>query len=290
MIPAPLAAARTKTETVNGQVLDVPKDQADRQSAGRQAGLRFPSQFELGQGEGRRLPAAVQRINNILQGQTPDRVPGPAAEVTGPAGPGADVAQNQVLDRRLPPPAGGKHEWHLRLDHQVGETQAADGGPGRFEIAVAGKEVEPGPAVLDDQSRDEAIADFAGADAHPDRVAGRTQDAVAHHDILAGQGVGAERPGVRPDGQAVVAGVDQAVGDQDVPAAVDVDPVAVGCLRRVFDPEAVDPDIPAAVEKESPIRRVEQGNALHPDPVGTAEVDQLAGPPGEGLPIPLGTG
>ncbi len=107
-------------------------------------------------------------------------------------------------------------------------------------------------AVPDDQAAHVALAFLPPEAPHADPVARPARDAGDHH---------AGGPG--PDGDAVVAGADEGVGDGDVAGQPHVDPVRVAARRRRLDAEALRRDVAAPVEVEVEAPAVQEPQAPH---------------------------
>ena len=92
------------------------------------------------------------------------------------------------------------------------------------------------------------VSDGSVADADSEGADAGVEYAIGDCDVLAGEFLIFEM-GIRaPQGDGIVASADDAVGDDDALAAVDVDAVSVGMVDGVVDVEACCYDIGAAVE------------------------------------------
>ena len=116
------------------------------------------------------------------------------------------------------------------------------------------------------------------ADADPDAVADRFEQAVADDDVFADL-FALVAPVVGLDDDAVVGAADGAVGDGDVAACVDGETVAVAGPGIHRDAQIVDRNVVARLQDTAPERRIEKGDVLNGDAVTFADPDHFAGAP-----------
>lgn len=89
---------------------------------------------------------------------------------------------------------------------------------------------------------------------------------------------------VASEGDAIVRGINDAVGDGDETAAVDVDAVLVGDMDVSVNMDIGDGHEFAAMEEAGPIGGILESESVDPNVFGFAEIDHLRGAPGAFIP------
>ena len=111
----------------------------------------------------------------------------------------------------------------------------------------------------------------------PEYAGRRTQYAVGNGDVLTGVLLILDPHGTAADGDGVIAGIDDTVGNGDEAAGVDVDAVTVAVIGRTEDLDTANRCHITAVEEQTPAGQIAQSHIGDGDILGFHEANKLAG-------------
>ena len=172
----------------------------------------------------------------------------------------------------------------LHVHMEIAEHEIVDIHPGAL-FGVFGVDVDRHVAVVTAYAVELTVFYLAAADAYSDGVGIVTlENAVRHRDPFARPRM-LQSGGASPERERVVADADVAVGDDDPAAAVEVDPVVFGYIRRVADVDAADIGVGAAEKVARPAGRVFDVKVADPDVSAFAEEHHLRRAPLFALPL-----
>lgn len=142
------------------------------------------------------------------------------------------------------------------MDDHVGYVH-----PFRIAFRIRRLDQDSGTGTRKDQIPEFHVPDNTRPDPDANACRRTRQHAVGNDDVFAR--FPERQPCVRTaDGNGIVAGIDDAVGDRDVGTGINVDPVRIGIGDPVFDAVMIDGYVIAAVEKLTPAGRIP-----HEDPI-----------------------
>lgn len=189
-----------------------------------------------------------------------------------------EIPEIEPLDPPQPDPsvAADPDRIFFRDDVEIVEGNIADLHIARAvfpEVPERMLAVDPGTRSAEHDIAERTVADrVVAGTSQPDPLTAAVKNAVRHRHLFADD----RSFGVFPDrtqDQAVIAGVENTVADQNTAAAVDIDPVVVADLLASADPDPGDPDVFAAGKPERPVRRIDKGNSLEQKIPATEELD-----------------
>ena len=189
-----------------------------------------------------------------------------------------EIPEIEPLDPPQPDPsvAADPDRIFFRDDVEIVEGNIADLHIARAvfpEVPERMLAVDPGTRSAEHDIAERTVADrVVAGTSQPDPLTAAVKNAVRHRHLFADD----RSFGVFPDrtqDQAVIAGAENTVTDQNTAAAVDIDPVVVADLLASADPDPGDPDVFAAGKPERPVRRIDKGNSLEQKIPATEELD-----------------
>lgn len=156
-------------------------------------------------------------------------------------------------------------------DHEIGEDEVFD------QCAISVEQADAAVAMRNDTVAESGIANGFGT-FRLDFDAGGTggERAARHGDVFAGPKLGEVAGSLQDD--AVVTGLDVAVGDADAAAVVDINAIAVRDAEIVEDADALDVKSVASDRVNSPGRSVDDGELFEAD-IAAIQEKQHAGSP-----------
>ena len=151
-----------------------------------------------------------------------------------------------------------------------------------FVGEVGGVDSQTEAGLIDHQIGHGAVADDAVSDTEAHAAMTAHEYAVGDNDIFADTlriVFEAVMTG-GPDGDHIVGGTDDAVGNGDIGTAIDIDAVAIpGGMGQIGDPDAADGHVFAAVEEACPVGGIFQSDTADADICTFAEIEHLRGAP-----------